>query len=48
MPAMCDEEPAFMRRVGVDVSDVRRREGVNQPPPVSAAMPFAANPADLR
>jgi hypothetical protein len=44
---MCDEEVAFMRRVGLDVGDVRRRECVDQALAMPAGVPFAANPTDL-
>lgn len=36
---MPDEEAALVRRVGINVGDVRRREGVDQPLPMPAAVP---------
>jgi hypothetical protein len=47
LAAVSDKQTAFMRRVGIDVGIVRRSEDVGQPLPMTAAGPFAADPAHV-
>jgi hypothetical protein len=47
LTAVSDEQTAFMRRVGIDVGNVRRSEDVGQPLPMTSPMPFSANPTNL-
>ena len=44
---MSDEEAALVRWVGVNVIDVRPREGLGESLLMLPAVPFAANPANL-
>ncbi len=44
---MSNKQTALMRRVGLDVGDMRKFKGVDQSFPMPTAVPFAANPAEL-